>query len=262
MADIIPNFTYVGLKRPTVFAHRGSSAYAPENTLAAFEMAVEQGADAIELDVKLSGDGQIIVIHDDTVDRTTDGTGRVGAMTLSELKDLDAGSYFNTKFKTEKIPTLEDVFETFGKRIFINIEIKNYTTPLDDLPERVISLINKFDLEDNVILTSFNFIALIRTRDHDQNIPVGLLTPAGVASLAVTSKLVRFGPSVALHPSFVDVKPKLIQSLHRARSRIHAYTLKEADDMRQLFRLGVDGIITSNPPLAKSVLSEIESYKP
>jgi glycerophosphoryl diester phosphodiesterase len=109
------------------------------------------------------------------------------------------------------------------------------------------------------MLTSFNFIALIQARDHNHNIPVGLLTPAGLANLTVTSKLVRFGPSVALHPSFVDVKPKLIQSLHRARSRIHAYPLKEADDMRQLFKLGVDGIITEDPPLATSVLSEIES---
>ena len=93
-----------------IFAHRGASAYAPENTLAAFHLAVQQNADAIELDTKLSRDGHVVVIHDRTVDRTTSGTGQVNDMTLSELQELDAGSHFNATFKDEHIPTLDEVF--------------------------------------------------------------------------------------------------------------------------------------------------------
>src|SRR6266545_5505015 len=116
------------LPRPVIFAHRGACAHAPENTMASFELALAHGADAIELDVKLSSDGYVVVHHDDTVDRTTDGTGRIKNLTLAELKKLDAGSFLSEKFKGEKIPTLEEVFEAVGKRTFINVELTNYKT--------------------------------------------------------------------------------------------------------------------------------------
>src|SRR5689334_23229806 len=111
------------LPRPVIFAHRGASAYAPENTIASFEFAVAQGTDAIELDVKLSADGHVIVHHDPTVDRTTNGKGKVKDLTLAELKTLDAGGFFSENFHGEKIPTLEEVFEAVGKRTFINVEL-------------------------------------------------------------------------------------------------------------------------------------------
>src|SRR5437867_7569994 len=128
------------LPRPIIFAHRGASAYAPENTLAAFELALAQNADAIELDVKLSADGHAIVIHDPTVDRTTAHHGRVRDLSLAELSALDAGSFFSEKFHGERIPTLEEVFETMGKRTFINVELTNYSTPHDHLVETVCKL--------------------------------------------------------------------------------------------------------------------------
>src|SRR5512147_1736179 len=128
------------LPQPIIFAHRGASAHAPENTLAAFELALSQGADAIELDVKLSSDGQVVVIHDPTVDRTTGAKGRVKDMTLADMRTLDAGSFFSQNFVNEKIPTLEEVFETMGKRLFINVELTNYTTPRDHLVETVCML--------------------------------------------------------------------------------------------------------------------------
>src|SRR5690348_16428729 len=106
------------LPHPIVFAHRGASAYAPENTLAAFELALEQGAAAIEFDVKLSADGHIVVIHDRTVERTSDGSGRVNRLPLAALQKLDAGSWFSAEFRGAKIPTLDEVFETVGKKLF------------------------------------------------------------------------------------------------------------------------------------------------
>ena len=121
------------LPQPLIFAHRGASAHAPENTLAAFELALAQGADGIELDVKLSADGHAVVIHDAAVDRTTGAHGMVKDLSLAELRALGAGSFFSEKFSAEKIPMLEEVFEAVGKRTFINVELTNYKTPHDQL---------------------------------------------------------------------------------------------------------------------------------
>ena len=147
MPEINTNLSYVDLNRPTIFAHRGSSAYAPENTIAAFKTAVSQHADGIELDAKLTADGQVVVIHDDTVDRTTYGTGRIKSLTLKDIKELDAGSKFPPLFKPEKIPTLDEVFEVVGRRTFINVELTNYSSPTDELPDKVVALVKKYNLE-------------------------------------------------------------------------------------------------------------------
>ena len=123
--------------RPLIFAHRGASAHAPENTLSAFELALEQGAHGIELDVKLTADGEVVVFHDPTIDRTTGGQGRISQLTLAALRELDAGSSFSEKFSGEKIPTLAEVFETIGRRAFINVELTNYSTRNDGLADKV-----------------------------------------------------------------------------------------------------------------------------
>ena len=119
--------------KPMVSAHRGACKYAPENTIASFDLAVEQGADAIELDAKLSADGKVMVIHDQTVDRTTNGKGKVNQLTHQELKQLDAGSFFDPRFSGERIPTLDEVFESVGRKIFINVELTNYASRHDEL---------------------------------------------------------------------------------------------------------------------------------
>jgi len=249
--------TYAGLKSPVIFAHRGSSIYAPENTLAAFTLAVQQQADAIELDAKLSADGQIVVMHDETVDRTTNGTGWINALTLAELKRLDAGCKFSPAYQSEKIPTLAEVFEAVGNQIVINIELKNFSSPIDDLPDKVVSLIKKHGLDRSVILSSFNPIALIRARFLLPRIPLGLLTITGLANVTLRSRLVRFGPLLALHPAYGDVTPELIHATHQAKCRINTYTVNQPDMMQRLFEVGVDGIFTDDPPLAQKVLLKI-----
>ena len=143
------------LSQPVIFAHRGASAHAPENTLAAFELALAQNADAIELDVKLSADGYAVVIHDPTVDRTTGSRGRVRDLSLQQLRSLDAGSLLSEKYGGEKIPTLEEVFESVGKRTFINVELTNYSTPRDSLVETVCILVKRFGLQKRVLFSSF-----------------------------------------------------------------------------------------------------------
>lgn len=253
---------YVDLKRPTIFAHRGSSAHAPENTLAAFKLAIEQGADGIELDAKLSVDGHVIVMHDETVDRTTNGTGFVKLQTRKELTRLDAGSKYSVQFKDQKIPALDEVLNEIGGKVVINIELTNYSSPSDDLPDKVISLLMQQHLESSVILSSFNIFALFRARYLLPKIPLGFLIHHGMAESMFRPRIVRFGPLLALHPAFSDVTPRLIQTAHQASCCIHTYTVNQPDDMRQLFYAGVDGIFTDDPILARKVLDDHNLNKP
>ena len=251
------NSIYHELKRPVIFAHRGASAYAPENTLTAFTLAIQQGAEAIELDAKLSADGHVVVMHDDTVDRTTNSIGAVSSLSLAELKKLDAGSKFNPAYHLERIPTLEEVFETIGPNVFINVELKNYTSPINDLPDKVISLVKEHGLETSVMLSSFNIIALIRARSLLPKISLGFITIKGLADLTLQSRLVRLSPLLAFHPHYLDVTPKLVRAAHKVNSRVHTYTVNQPDTMQQLFSIGVDGIFTDDPPLALKVAAEI-----
>jgi glycerophosphoryl diester phosphodiesterase len=246
---------FADLGRPVIFAHRGGSAYAPENTLAAFKRAVEHHADAVELDAKLCADNHVVVMHDDTVDRTTNGTGRVKSLSLAELQKLDAGSKHPPQFSPQSVPSLQQVFEEVGRKIFINVELTNYASPTDDLPERVAALVKYFNLEERVMFSSFNMIALIRARKALPKVPLGLLTFLGLADASVRLRLIRFSPLLALHPNHEDVSPDIMAMLHRQKSRVHAYTITTPERMRQLFELGVDGIFTPDALLAQRVLA-------
>jgi glycerophosphoryl diester phosphodiesterase len=241
------------LPQPIIFAHRGASAYAPENTLASFELALAQNADAIELDVKLSADGQAIVIHDPMVDRTTGSHGRVKDLPLRELRTLDVGSFFSEKFRGEKIPTLEEVFEAVGKRTFINVELTNYNSPRDQLVETVCMLVKKCGLQKRVMFSSFFASNLLRARAYLPDVPRGLLAFNGLLGVWARSFGFAFGRYQAMHPYFTDVTSQQIQRVHRLNRRIHVWTVNAADDMRRLFDWGVDGIFTDDPQLAVQV---------
>jgi glycerophosphoryl diester phosphodiesterase len=244
------------LPTPVIFAHRGASAYAPENTLAAFELALRQGADAIELDVKLSADGHVVVIHDPTVDRTTGARGRVKDMSLADLRSLDAGSFFSANFRGEKIPTLEEVFEAVGRRAFINVELTNYNTPRDHLVESVCMLIKKFGLQKRVLLSSFLPTNLASARRYLPEVPTGLLALGGILGLWSRSFGFAFGRYDALHPNLRNATQQQIYFAHRLKRRIHVWTVNDEADLRRLFKWGVDGVFTDHPQLAVSVRGE------
>ena len=244
------------LSQPVIFAHRGASAHAPENTLAAFELALAHHADAIELDVKLSADGYAVVIHDPTLDRTTGVHGRVRDLSLAELQSLDAGSFFSASYKGEKIPTLEQVFEAVGKRTFINVELTNYTTPRDQLVETVCMLVKKFGLQKRVIFSSFFASNLSKAQAYLPEVPRGLLAFNGWLGAWARSFGFNFGRYQALHPYLKDVSPQQVQRVHRLKRRIHVWTVNAGEDMRRLFHWGVDAIFTDDPQLAVQVRSE------
>lgn len=238
------------LPRPVVFAHRGACAHAPENTIASFELALTQGADAIELDAKLSADGFVVVHHDDTVDRTTDGKGRIKNLKLAELKQLDAGSSFSDKFKGEKIPTLEEVFEAVGKRTFINVELTNYRTGSDNLAETVCMLVKKHNMQKRVIFSSFFASNLSKAGSYLPDVPRALLALNGFLGAWARSFGFAFGKYQALHPFLKDTTQQQVSRVHRLNRRIHVWTVNREEDIRRLFNWGVDGIFTDDPQQA------------
>jgi glycerophosphoryl diester phosphodiesterase len=241
---------------PLVLAHRGASNHAPENTLAAFELALEQGAHGIELDAKLSADGEVVVIHDASVERTTDGNGKVSHLTLTALRRLDAGSFFSDQFRGEKIPTLAEVFETVGKRAIINVELTNYSTPGDGLADRVCELVQRFGLQGNVLFSSFLPSNLKRTRSLLPDTPRGLLALGGWIGWWARSFGFNFGDYQALHPGLGDTTHRQVARVHRLKRRIYVWTVNSAEDMRRLIGWGVDGLITDDPKLAMDIVAE------
>jgi glycerophosphoryl diester phosphodiesterase len=244
------------LPNPIIFAHRGSSHYAPENTLAAFQLAIEHKADAIELDAKLTKDGEVVVIHDQTVDRTTDGKGRVDELTLPDIKELDAGSYFDVTFKNERIPTLREVFEIIKDRIIINVEITNYSSPFDLLPAKIADLVKQNDLVNTVFFSSFNPIALRKIHQLLPNAPIGFLTFSGISGKLARSWLSHLIPYQSLNPAKQDVNVALLTKFHSKNKKVYVYTVNEPEEMNTLYKMGVDGIFTDDPLLARKVLNE------
>lgn len=247
------------ISSPVIFAHRGASSYAPENTLAAFDLAYRQGAEAIELDAKLTADGQVVVIHDQSVDRTTQGSGRVKEMSLAQLKTLDAGSHFDVMFKGEPIPTLDEVFAAFGQLLFINVELTNYASVLDRLPDKVAVLVKQHKLVQRVMFSSFNPIALLRIHRLLPKTPVGLLALPGNSGAWARSWPGRIVPYQALHPALNDVTPTLVEECHRLGRRVFVWTVNQVEDMRRLMEMKVDGIFTDDPVRARKAIYSVQN---
>jgi glycerophosphoryl diester phosphodiesterase len=243
-------------EQPLNIAHRGASGHAPQNTLTAFRLAADVGADGIELDVHLSRDGEVVVIHDATVDATTDGHGRVGAMSTVELKRLDAGSWFGARFSGERIPLLSEVFEAVGHRLLINVEIKVEVGhhPVAQETE-VVRLIEDCGMLERVIISSFSPRSLRRVRALNPHIPLGFLhsKPLPVFPPALL-RLVGLDYA-ALHPRYTKVDARYMARAQRWGKRVHAWTVNEAGSMAQMRDLGVDGIITNYPDVLRDVLS-------
>lgn len=243
--------------RPLIFGHRGASAHAPENTLAAFNLAASVGADGIELDAKLSADGVVMVMHDATVDRTTKGAGRVNQLTLAELKELDAGSPFDPRFTGEKIPTLAEVFEQIGQRLYINVELTNYHSRNDRLPELTADLVRKFNLMQRVVISSFYPQNLARFRQALPGVPVCLLALVGTAGLLARNILTNWYHCDGLNPYFSDVTSRMVEQQHKHKRLVNVWTVNQPEEMRRLVTLHVDGIITDDPGTACQIAREM-----
>jgi glycerophosphoryl diester phosphodiesterase len=241
---------------PVIFAHRGASAYAPENTLAAFRLAKLQGAPAIELDAKLTADKEVVVIHDATVDRTTNGTGKVNELTFEEIRNMDAGVKFAPEFQGEKIPSLKEVFEDCSDSLFINVELTNYSSPRDELPQKVARLVLETSVEEKVLFSSFNLFNLIKIKKLLPQCEVAILALPGWKGFAARSLPGRLASPKIVHPFLGDASAAFIRRQKKHDRRVHVWTVNKQGDMRRLFLMGVEGIFTDAPNLACQLIRE------
>ena len=244
--------------RPILLAHRGDLAHAPENTLPSFSQAIQKGADGVELDAKLTVDGHVIVIHDETVGRTTNGKGKVASFTLEDIRRLDAGRWFDAKFSGTQVPLLEEVFETVGKNKLINIELTNYFSPRDGLVKKVCELIKRHNNAGQIIFSSFLPSNLKVAAQTLPQIPRGLLAMPGVLGWWARSFGFMFGDYQALHPHISSVSREQIQRAHRIKRRVHVWTANEPEDVKRLSDWGVDGLFTDDPTTALKALGRGE----
>jgi glycerophosphoryl diester phosphodiesterase len=240
--------------RPLNFAHRGASHDAPANTLAAFQLAAEMGADGLELDVHLSRDGEPVVIHDFTLEGTTDGRGRVSDKTLAELQQLDAGGWFDAQFAGERIPTLQQVIDAVGQRLLLNIELKAEGWQDNGLAAAVVRSVEDNQLLDRVVLSSFNPLLLWRARRLNPWVATGLLYSPDmplVLRKAWARHLIQPG---ALHPYYRMIDAEFMRWARQKGYRVHTWTVDEPEDMWRMVRLGVDLIISNRPDRLGKVL--------
>ena len=227
-----------------IIAHRGASAYAPENTVAAFGLAAEQGADGIELDVQLSGDGRLVVIHDFDVARTTNGQGKVAALSLANLQSFDAG-------QGQHIPTLDEVFEAFGPRLLYNIEIKYFGWRDKGVETAVADRIAAYHLEEKVLVSSFNPLAVRRARRQlPSAVPVALIRGSGLLKYGYL-----FGDGEADHPHFGLVDEGYMAWAKKRGYQTNVWTVDDPAEGQRLARLGVHGLITNKPDLIRESLT-------
>ncbi len=239
-------------EKPMVVAHRGFSGKAPENTIAAFNLAIEAGVSMIELDVQLSKDDHVVVIHDFTIDRTTNGAGRVGDMTLRELKMLDAGSWFDEKYKGERIPTLQEAIELIIPEALINIELKSahIIRKADTrIVDATVEIVRTMNLLDRVLFTSFNhkLIKYLKGREHRAHTGV------------IFHPIMHFGrmPSSLAAPSgskvFVcskrEVTRRRIADAEKNDIIIGVYGVDQPDDIKEMLSAGIHVLVSDNPDI-------------
>jgi len=255
-ADPVIDHLINQIPTPIIFAHRGASRYAPENTLSAFQLAFEQGARAIELDVKLSKDEEVVVFHDLKLDRTTNGKGLLKNFTFDELNQLDAGSYFHQKFCNEKIPTLSQVLDLVDGKYLINIELTNYSTLGDELISKVVVNVKKKSVQHSIIFSSFSSGNIIKIKHAFPEVPAALLTPPGFIGIIMQSDLYRRISPEFIHINIQSVKKGLIDREHRRHRRVNVWTVNEESQMQYLVSAGADGFFTDDPPLALQVIGK------
>lgn len=232
-----------------IFAHRGSAGTHPENTMEAFKAAEDFGADGIELDVHLTSDGQIVVIHDETLDRTTNGTGNVRDFPLEELKLLKANYHYKHFFKrASRIPSLRDIFEWMRNNTLIcNIELKNNKIAYEGMEEKVIALIREFHYEKRIIISSFNHYSLL---DVNQIAPEMETAPLYKDVKDKPWEYAKSIKAIGIHPKFAVLNPSVIKETIENGIAVRPYTINKERDMKQLFDLNCSAIITDYPEKA------------
>ncbi len=249
-------------------AHRGASGFAPEHTIASYKLGEEMQGDFIEIDLQMTKDGKLIAMHDESVDRTTNGTGLVKNYTLQQLKELDAGSWFNEKnpnkanpaYEGIKVPTLEEVIQTFGKNAHYYIETKSPNV-YPGMEEELLRILEKYNLtgvnerSSNVLIQSFSQESLLKTHELNPNLPliqlISYKEPAAISEEEL-QRLNDYAVGVGMSASKID--ENYVQQVRNAGLLIHPYTVNEKEDMERLLNWGVTGMFTNYPDRLNDVI--------
>lgn len=234
------------------YAHRGASGYYPENTMLAFEKAIELGCDAIETDVQMTKDGVLVLIHDETVNRTTNGKGFVKDYSYKDLRGLDAGTWFNDCSKYENIPNVEELLQLAkDKGIIINFEIKTGVILYPGIEQKLIDLIYKYEMHNSVILSSFNHHSMVKCKEISKEIKTALLYSSGLYKPELYCKTAF---ADALHPNYHSINKEVVQGAKEAGVIVNVWTLNTEKEMKAMIAIDVDGIITNYPDKLKTIL--------
>ncbi len=231
-----------------IFAHRGASAYAPENTLPAFRKALDMGARAIELDVQLSSDGVPVVIHDFFLNKTTDGSGMVRDLNWKTLRTLDAGRCFSRDFQGTRIPSLEEVLDVVPEDVILNIELKTISLFRERTAAAVLDLLDQESGKRQVVISSFNHSSLRDVRDRDQKIRIGLLTASHMLNFSEYVKSTGLAPW-SLHPEVSYLTPDYVETAHREGWKVYCWTVNSPQVAGMVNAAGADGFFSDDPGL-------------
>lgn len=242
---------------PLVLAHRGANKVAPQNTLPAFQKAIEFNSDGFETDVHLCKDGEIVICHNYTVDATSNGKGSIDEMTLAQLRQLDFGSYFSKDFEGVTLPTLAELLELTKNMKLINIEIKP-PKKNNDLVKKVVEEVHKFGIEKNTIISCFDPECICQVKEIDESLKIGLLYEEddlgkeimnfGVAKYCMQLK------ADAAHPEYFLISEEEIKDLHSNNIAVNPWTVNKEEDIIRLTNWGCDALISDVPDFCRKVL--------
>lgn len=245
------------MNRTQIWAHRGASGYAPENTLEAFQKAIDLKADGIELDVQMTKDGQLVIIHDETVNRVSDGKGWVKDFTYEEINKLNVNKNF-PEYGTVKIPTLEEVYRLVkSTNLTINVELKNGIVFYENMEEKVLELTKRLDLEERIIYSSFNHYSVLKLMKLNPSVKTGFLYEDGYLDMPEYAS--KHGVE-ALHPAVYNLQyPNFIKECKERNIKVRPWTVNEAEHMKTLCEYEVNAMITNYPDVGREVVKEYES---
>jgi glycerophosphoryl diester phosphodiesterase len=240
---------------PSIVAHRGASAAYPENTLESFQGGIDAGADAVELDVRMTADGVPVIMHDLDVSNTTDGAGFLHQLTLAEVKSLDASRGRGAR---AEVPTLTEALDLLSGRVGVNVEVKNlpgepaFDSPKEAAAEAVVRMINDRGFDGPLLVCSFNWLSIERVQSMDGGIPTGFLTTALIEPSAALVYVRDRGHRFVLPqaPALFTAGREFVQAAHAADVQVGTWTVDDPEAIERLFEMGVDAIATNDPEMA------------
>ncbi|AMR02995.1 MULTISPECIES: glycerophosphodiester phosphodiesterase [Bacillus cereus group] len=243
-------------------AHRGASAYAPEHTIAAYQLGQQMNGDYIEIDLQMTKDGHLVAMHDETLNRTTNGTGLVKEHTLEEIKQLNAGSFFNGKypnlakkeFENVKVPTLTEILETFGHNANYYIETKS-PDEYPGMEEKLLEIINHYEIHDKVIIQSFSEESLQKIHSLNSNISIVQLLPYKKVVQLTKLEIEKYKMyCIGLGMNYKYIDSDYVKKIKKSGLEVHPFTVDNENDMKKLLAWGVDGMFTNYPDHLHSIL--------